>query len=361
MQTIERTPGGTTRKIYRRANQTKIPLRNGQGRKDYGTERCCNSFLKNTLTSIVPGFLIKDWGGESHNLLTWDNYEFLRDSYLRYAELLDVKAEHYPGRTVGESIHQLFYDMRTILGDNIDVNLEYREDRLYFTLWRYHKWGNCKLYYFPVKFVETLNPTFRRIAITFIHNLMWGNGFDTIADQDDVGYVLEWLFEMEYADNDGKELKEHRKIIESYREGKIYRLLKRVDRKSYYKNLPKALERYKPQNDKEKKLVELMKKGLVFLNPEKPIMRYAYDPYYEEEPEYPPMGLEQQIRVVYDLDDFVSNGLVEQYNCNHQETYDIQPITTLMISPETDSLFTIEDDYPERFYMWANEFINETS
>ena len=72
-----------------------------------------------------------------------------------------------------------------------------------------------------------------------------------------------------------------------------------------------------------------MKKGLPFLNPEHSIMQYGYDAFYEEEPEYQPMRLEQQIRVVYDTNDIVSEYLVDYYNSSRQETYDIIPITTV--------------------------------
>lgn len=92
-----------------------------------------------------------------------------------------------------------------------------------------------------------------------------------------------------------------------------------------------------------------MSEGLQFLCPEKPIMHYCYDPYFEEEPDYWPMGLDRQIRIAYDIHDIVTESLEEQYNCDRQETYDLIPVTTMEISPETDSLFRMDDDYPERF------------
>ena len=57
------------------------------------------------------------------------------------------------------------------------------------------------------------------------------------------------------------------------------------------------------------------------------------------------------------LSNTYSEYLVDYYNNNSQETYDIIPITTCALSPETDRLF-IMDDYPERFFKWADEFIN---
>lgn len=52
-----------------------------------------------------------------------------------------------------------------------------------------------------------------------------------------------------------------------------------------------------------------MKEGLDFLSPEHGIMQYSYDPFYEEEPECLPMYLHQQIRVVYDSNDMVTDYL----------------------------------------------------
>ena len=38
-----------------------------------------------------------------------------------------------------------------------------------------------------------------------------------------------------------------------------------------------------------------------------------------------------------------------------------EAITTMALSPETDSLFKMEDDYPERFFKWSDKFINHIS
>ncbi len=66
--------------------------------KNYSAQRCCNSFLKTTFQSTVPSFIIKDYGEDTFNIITQENYDFLRDSYFRYAELLNVKVDHTPAR-----------------------------------------------------------------------------------------------------------------------------------------------------------------------------------------------------------------------------------------------------------------------
>ena len=47
-------------------------------------------------------------------------------------------------------------------------------------------------------------------------------------------------------------------------------------------------------------------------------MYYGYDRCYDEEPDYLPMTLEQQIRVVYDSDDIMTEHLIDFYNSSRQ-------------------------------------------
>lgn len=236
------------------------------------------------------------------------------------------------------------------------VNIEEQDGRLLFKLWKAHHWGKLTLYYFPMKFVEALGSELRRISITFIHELMKANGIQTVLDEDDTEYVLTWISE-EVPEETPEERKKRLRLLRSYENGRIKRLLQRVECKCYYKNLPKALDRYKARNDYERSLVSAMKEGLQFLSPERGIMEYSYDPFYEKEPEFHPMYLYQQIRVIYDSYDMVTDYLVDCYNSHSRETYDIIPVTTLDLSPETEKLFRM-DDYPERFFKWADKFIN---
>ena len=152
------------------------------------------------------------------------------------------------------------------------------------------------------------------------------------------------------------EKEEHRQLL-LLRERKNTRLLARVEKQVLLQESADSHDRYEPQNDYERSLVSAMKEGLDFLSPEHGIMQYSYDPFYEEEPECLPMYLWQQIRVVYDSNDMVTDYLVDYYNSYSRETYDIIPATTLALSPETEKLFYM-DDYPERFLQWADKFIN---
>ena len=357
MCTIGRTPAGTAGKAHHRADQTGNPVRGEQGRTDCGSKRGRNSFLNTALAPVAQKSLLVDtYDGDGINVITRENYEFLRDSFSNYALLLKKEAVHTPGKSIGESIARLYDEMDELVGEDMNVNIEQNNGKLYFNLWKCHKWGELTLYYFPVKFLESISSTLRRISITFIHKLMGANGISTILDEEDTEYVFMWLQE-EDSQEEEEETDKRLELVRSYEKGKIGRLLKHVEKKSYYKDLPKALEKYNPQNDFERSIVGAMKKGLPFLNPEHGIMQYGYDAFHEEEAEFYPMRLDQQIRVVYDCNDMVTDYLADYYNNNSRETYDIIPITTCALSPETDRLF-IMDDYPERFFKWADEFIN---
>ena len=359
MCTIGRTAVTATGKAHHQPDAEECTVRREQGRTDCGSKRGRNSFLSTAFIPLAQNNLTVDCydSGEcnSINVITRDNYEFLRDSYFRYSLLLQKEGVHMPGNSIGEGIANLYDEMNTLVGDELHVNIEQEGGRLFFRLWKYHKWGSFTLYYFPVKFLESLNPVLRRIAITFIHKLMKANGIGTFWDDYEADFMFEMLSECE--DSDSSEGKERTKLLDSYRNGKIDRLLKRVGTKSYYSDLPKALESYTPQNGFEQPLVEAMKRGLPFLTPERGIMQYGYDAYYSEDPEFHPMYLQQQIRVVYDIDDIVSEYLVEYYNSYSRETYDITPVTVCDLSPDTGELFRM-DDYPERFFRWADEFIS---
>lgn len=50
----------------------------------------------------LPSLVVEDSDGKRHNLITRDNYGFLRDSFFRYAYLMEKEAVHTPGRTFGK-------------------------------------------------------------------------------------------------------------------------------------------------------------------------------------------------------------------------------------------------------------------
>lgn len=300
--------------------------------------------------------LVKEWDAEEqYELITQENYEFLRDSYIRYVKLLGEEPESISGKSVGERIVALYHAVNKLIGDEAGVNIEQDAGRLRFRLWKWHKWGQCTLYYFPVKFIEELNPRLKRIVITFMHDLMRGNGMDTILDCNEFDFAIDCLSEP--CEASPAEVETWDRLRCSYEEGKIHRFLRQVCCKRYYKHLDRTLDRYEPLNGYEEELTRLMKEGLQFLHPKKPLMSYAYDPYYRENPDFYPISLESQVMIVYDERDPVSEFLENYFNSYYGETYEIVPMETLDLSPDMERTFSMNDDYPERFFKWADRFI----
>ena len=356
MYTVEQTPVGNSCEGNYRPDKAGIQLRHRQEKEDGGTRRCRYPFLTVPFARMPPRSVVKGCRqGEEYELISQENYAFLRDSYLRYANLSGNGGLPFsPCGNVGEDIAKLYKAMDALVGDDIGVNLEQNEGRLNFRLWKGHRWDESTMYYFPVKFIEDLNPDLRRISVTFIHDLMHGNGMNTVLDCHEFEYVAE-SFSVSYAASE--EAKEQARLCRSYKEGKIGRLLRRVGSKRYYRNLVPALDRYVPQNGYEKDLLDLMREGIQFLYPAKPLLGYAYDPYFRENPEFDPIGLESQVMVVYDVQDSIVEYLIDHYNSYYPETYAILPMEILDLSPDTDRLFSMDDDYPTRFFMWADRFI----
>ena len=356
MCTIGRTAVGTAFNAHHRADRAELPLRDGQERKDCGSKRGRNSFLTTPVKAKAIQSLVKEWGAEGqYELITQENYEFLRDSYIRYVKLLDGEPEPISGKSVGERIVALYHAVNRLIGNETGVNIEQDAGRLRFRLWRWHKWGQCTLYYFPVKFIEGLNPRLKRMAATFMHDLMRGNGMYTVLDCNEFDFAIDCLSEPDEASPEEAETR--CRLSQSYEEGRIHRLLRQVCCKRYYKHLDRALDRYEPQNGYEEELTGLMKEGLQFLHPEKPLMSYAYDPYYREDPDFYPISLESQVMIVYDERDPVSEFLENYFNSYYGETYEIVPMETLDLSPDMERTFSMNDDYPERFFKWADRFI----
>lgn len=74
---------------------------------------------------------------------------------------------------------------------------------------------------------------------------MKANGIQTVLDEDDTDYVLTWI--SEEGSDTAEERRKRLKLLRSYENGKVQALLRRVENRCYYKNLPKALDRYEPQ------------------------------------------------------------------------------------------------------------------
>ena len=353
MQAIGTIADRKTGKVYHQPNSARRIQRREQEKTYYGAQRCRNSFLKTKFTPIAPTNVTRDWGGETYNYITQRNYDYLFKSAKRYASLLGVELKHNPGNSIGEGISNIYDELDSIIG-NINLNMEPSEDKLQFVLWKYHPWGDYTFYWLPVKFTESLNPALRKIALSFIHQFIHSNGMITTNEAFDTEWILQWAHDsLEECDPCDK--KKNSRLIQSYESGKAYKLMERIDKKCYHKNLPEVLQQYIPNNEFEKQLIDIFKEGLQFIGKDKPsIMSYGYDPLYDEERDYHPVDMERMVRIVYDLDDFVTEWMMEWVNSELREAYDISPATQLILSPDTEHLFSM-DRYPDNFFIWFDK------
>ena len=253
MCTLGRTAAGTARKADNKPDRARIPAWDGQEGNDDGAKRCRCHFLTTPLRPIAPEHVQAGEENDGYELVTQENYEYLRDSYLRYAELMEATPNHRPGASLGESINNVYREMRALIGDKPNLNIEENGGRLYFNLWAYYEWGKYMVYYFPVKFIEELNPRLKRIAISFFNGLMHANGFSTIMEEYDLDIVLEWMTDTQCQTHE--EVEKAKALKYSYDCGRAFKLLETVWKKSYHKNLKAAVDRSMPQNELERSLI----------------------------------------------------------------------------------------------------------
>ncbi len=360
MQGTGEIQSGTARKTYRRRNVPGLHVRDIAQSQNDSAARLGNDFLKTHFTPIACSSIVRDKYSNSMEYMTQENYEYLRDSYYRYAELLGRPAPHDPGRNIGEGMSNLVDEMQNLVrGDDVNVNVDFNYERLYFTVYKAAPWEDWTVFWFPVRFMEKLTPRLRRICITFFHDLMRSNGFSTMLDDYDTEMVEDWFNQQMY-DLCWEDQKKYQQVLDFYECGRARRLLDRISRKSYYKNLPGAIRRYKPANEYETELLALLQEGLQFIGDDKPtLMHYEYDPNEEEAPDTEPIPLERQVRVVYDLGDLFTDSLFDVFNCDQSETYVLAPYFTLQLTPQTDTLLQT-DDYTDRFHKWAAKMVCHT-
>lgn len=358
MQTAGRHPHAATCAIHNIASRKVVSERNGQAKAHCGSFGSRNAFLTHRFRDISPQYVSSDPNDNGKNCITKRNYLYLRDSYYRYAELLGVVPKHDAGQSYGDGIVDLYHRLDKIVGQDVNVNIESLGNNLRFTLWQQHNWGEYNLYWFPVKFVMTLPPQLQRITIVFLHLLVRGNGIPTMNGTDLAEYALDWI-ETNMDDPACDERDEMRSVCNSYREGEAIAALRKIETADdTYTDLKAEIAEYEPVNDVERQLIEIIRKGCEFVrNGSQSIMQYAYDPHYEEVPEFDPIRLDQLIMIVYDNLDTVSEYMLDILNGSATESYEIIPCTALEISPATERPFSM-DDYPERFFGWADEFIS---
>lgn len=107
MCTIGRTPAGTAGKAHHRTDPAECTVRGGQERTDCGSKRGRNSFLNTALPPIArESLMVETYDGytcNGINVITRENYGFLRDSFSGMPRCWIWKRCTYPGTASGKA------------------------------------------------------------------------------------------------------------------------------------------------------------------------------------------------------------------------------------------------------------------
>ena len=342
---------------YRRCDRPRLRKGNRPQTADRSAGRFGHDFLRTEFPGLTPTKIERETNEGCVDLLTEENYRYLLECVRHYAGLLGRELRHTSGETLCGSFVNLYKELAALVPQ--EINFEVYQDRLTFCLYEYHSWPEWTFHWLPVSFIDRLEGPLKRIAITFIHEFAQSNGMSYLDEWGDLEWVLEWMDGYASGPNpDKEERKEYRRTIRSYCKGHAVHLLKRVQKRRYYKRLRQAVERYRPADEYEKGLIALFREGLQFIGPDTPsIMRYFYDPYDDEGiGDGVTVDPDRMIRVVFDPHDLLADNLSEMLNHEIQNCdYLIAPATTLFLTPELTEPFS-KDDYPERFAAWAESF-----
>lgn len=324
-----------------------------------------HGFLTEKIRPFTPDYhiIMDEDTGETLNLTTLENFDYLHRSALRYTQLMGINLpfRKKKGDSPRMNIVKLFKTLENILPEYI--NLEIVDGRLHFCLYRFHKWPDYRLFWIPIDFTEKLPCRLKKITLEFIRRFVRHHGLQDITDTYYYDMSVEYLeYYGNYDENAGPEkIKSYESLAKSYQKGKIHHILKRMKGRSFCADFEKRMEECHTGTKNEQKLMELMKEGLAFIAPDSPcIMQYYYDWAYEESPDFQPAGLEVLVMLTYSVNDSLCKEMVAYFNSDCQESYAITPVTTLYITPETDKLLCMVD-YPEKLADWLDRFIEHVS
>ena len=364
MYSVETGAGQPVGPPYYRRNKRGSEPWDRPKKKGCGARRCHPAFLSQAIQRKAPKKVVRSEWVKDYNYLTRANYIYLLRSVENYARLLGKDYTHTPGESVGGGIANLYRELQELVGPDVSINFHTNDKRLYFTLWDQYEWGGYNVYWIPVSFVEKLPERMRRLAISFLHRFRKSQRIGTVNMSDDLDFIKEWKYDCAAEYEDDGDRKSYLKYLESYEPGgRIYKLLERIEKRCYHKNLPAALDRYIPASEYERDLVALMKEGLRFIGDDVPnIFQYAYDVGHDEDRDEHPLTPDQMILFIYESDDLIEG--YGEYVDDIYNNYDaIYPCATLDLAPNTGELLG-KEAFPKEFFTYMdklNEFIRTNS
>lgn len=334
-------------------------------KKTASSARKRNGFLTERLLPVTSDYYAEcPEKGTDINVATREAFDYLYCSAANYAALLGVDLP-FPRKKRSShprlDIVRLYGVMENLLPEH--VNLELVDGRLTFCLYRFHKWPDYELLWLPLEFTERLGPPVRRVVLEFIRRFIRHHRMDDLKGTYYYDMTEDYMERCtddpdEYTPDDRRRIT---RLMASYDDGKIARLLKRMRGRAFCIGLEDGLESCRPQTDGERKLLELVREGMTLMGKGVPcIMDYQYDWIYEKEPDFMPAPLESQILLAYSTNDEIVRDMMSTFNVDMQESYNLTPVSTMLFTPETDRIFSM-DDFPERFAGWFNRFVHHAT
>ena len=221
--------GGTH---YPLGRPVRHPKRNsGTKKEDTAATGKRHDFLTDKIPPLSPDFWHKDgYDGSPVNLTTPENFNYLYQSALNYAGLMGIKLpfRYRKGGSPRLKITELYKAMDESVPECI--NLEEKEGRLHFCLFRHHDWPEPALFWIPIDFTERLPVPLRNIVWEFIRQFVRHHGVCNVTEAFCYDFAIEELEDWENRDSDAspKEIRANKRLADSYQSGKRAKALKRM-------------------------------------------------------------------------------------------------------------------------------------
>ena len=309
--------------------------------------RPANDFLKAVFKEIpVSAF---------DPLYSKENYNYLYDSAKNYAKLLKKEFD-LPRRP--REFEKLYETFRAILPKDNRLEIIREEDCLSFQVIDDREEG--LLYLIPCEIIDGASGALREIYICFFRLLRRTQGLVSLLEENP-------CFDMLCMDLPERELTEEDSdwmhLLADYQDGEINKTLKLVEGAPEYSihRLRSRILKYIPQDEKEKKILELMLEGLKLFSRKKPIAGFSFFPKEDEvyfDCNYI-VPIERIIQIVYSTNDQIFESLFD-WTCDeaNQGGYEIFSGGDMVLTPQTKEPLKA-DKYVEEFLKWLNKFCYE--
>lgn len=214
-----------------------------------------HDFLTDKIPPLAPDFWHKDgYDGSPVNLTTPENFDYLYQSASNYTGLMGIKLpfRYRKGGSPRLKITELYKVMEESVPEC--VNLEEKEGRLHFCLFRHHDWPEPALFWIPIDFTERLPIPLRNIVREFIRQFVRHHGVSNVTEAFCYDFAIEELEDWENRDSDAspKEIRANKRLADSYQSGKRAKALKRMSGKPFCNSLEEAARNYRTKKGRNK-------------------------------------------------------------------------------------------------------------